>query len=387
MRMIWKGLLPVFLLALLLTVLYFWGPLGVFQAAFPPVEELTIERAELPDTGNIVLHLVNGGPEAVTIAQVMVDDAMWQHQLDPPLRTIRRLARASIIIPYPWVEGEAHEVKLLTSTGVTFSHEIAVATQSPKPDSTYFLTFTLLGIYVGVIPVFLGLLFFPLLRELKPEWLHFFLSLTVGLLAFLVIDTLEAALETSGRVADAFQGVALVGIGALSSLLVLMVLSRSKPTRADKGQAEGRSWTALLIAIGIGLHNLGEGLAVGSSYALGEVALGTFLVVGFTLHNLTEGIGIVAPIARDQPSVSQLCKLGLIAGLPTVFGAWLGGFSYSPIAATLFMAIGAGAILQVIFELFQLLNRRESSWATIHNLSGFMLGMGVMYGTGLLVLG
>ena len=387
MKLLAKALFPVVLLGVLLTVLYVWGPLGVFQAAFPPVEELTIDRAELPDNGHIVLHVVNGGPEAVTIAQVMVDDAMWQHQLDPPQRTIRRLARARVIIPYPWVEGEAHEVKLLTSSGVTFSQEIAVATQSPRPDATYFLTFTLLGIYVGVIPVFAGLLFLPLLRELKVQWLHFCLSLTVGLLAFLAIDTLEAALETAVTVAEAFQGVALVGIGALSSLLVLMVLSRSKPARSDKEQAEGRSWTALLIAIGIGLHNLGEGLAVGSSYALGEVALGTFLVVGFTLHNLTEGLGIVAPIARDRPSIAQLCKLGLIAGVPTVFGAWLGGFSYSPIAATLFLAIGAGAIIQVIFELFQLLDRSESSWATIHNLSGFVLGMGVMYGTGLLVLG
>lgn len=382
------GVLPLALLGALLAVFFIYGPLGVFQAAFPPVEELTIERAVLPEPDLIVLHVVNGGPESVTVAQVLVDDAFWQFTLEPASNTIPRLGKARIRIPYPWVEGEAHEIALLTSTGLTFEHTVEVATRSPQADWRYFSTFSLLGIYAGVIPVLLGLLFYPFLRDLNQRWIHFFLSLTVGLLVFLAVDTIHEALKTAGAVAPAFQGVALVFIGILGALLFLMFLSRNKPARADKNTVEGRQWTALMIAVGIGLHNLGEGLAIGSAYALGEIALGAFLVVGFTMHNLTEGLGIVAPIAKDRPTIARLVVLGLIAGLPTIVGTWIGGFAYSPVWSTLFLAVGAGAILQVTIELMQLFGRREPSFglANGYNLAGFLLGLSVMYGTGLLVV-
>ena len=262
-----------------------------------------------------------------------------------------------------------------------------MATQSPRTDLTYFGTFSLLGIYAGVIPVFLGLLWYPFLRELSTEWLSFFLSLTVGLLAFLAVDTLEEALETAERVPGAFQGVMLISVSLLATLLLLLYLSRSKADRSDKGSSQGRYWTALMVALGIGFHNLAEGLAIGSSYALGEIALGTFLVVGFTLHNITEGLGIVAPIAREKPSISRLVVLGLIAGGPTVLGTWIGGFSYSATWATIFLAVGTGAILQVIYELTLILGGSDKvGLVTAKNLSGFLLGMGIMYGTGLLVV-
>ncbi len=381
------GFLPILLLAGLLAVFFAYGPLGVFLAAFPPLEELTIERVVLPEPGSIVLHVVNGGPAPVTVAQVTVDEAFWQYWTEPENKTISRLGQMKIHIPYPWVEGETHEVTILTSTGLTFSREIPVATQSPRADWTYFWTFSLLGVYAGVIPVFLGLLWYPFLRELASRWLSFFLSLTVGLLAFLAFDTLEEAFEIAQRVPGAFQGVALIGIGVLATPLFLLYLSRSRWGSADKGSARGRHWIAMMVAIGIGLHNLGEGLAIGSSYALGEIALGTFLVVGFTLHNVTEGLGIVAPIAKDRPSVARLVGLGLIAGGPTVVGAWIGGFSYSPTWATLFLAIGAGAILQVIYMLVQLFAQREDGGLIdAYKLSGFLAGLGVMYGTGLLVV-
>lgn len=371
----------------MLAIFFVWGPLGIFQAAFPPIEELTIERVELPRPNELILHVVNGGPDPVTVAQVVVDDALWEHRTEPEKRTIPRLGHMKIYVPYPWVEGETHEVAILSSTGLTFSREIAVATQSPQTDWTYFSTFALLGIYAGVIPVFLGLLWYPFLRDLSTRWLYFFLSLTVGLLFFLAVDTLAEALETTEAVPGAFQGVALIAIGVLGSLLLLLYLSRRKASRADKNTVEGRYWTALMIAIGIGLHNLGEGLAMGSAYSIGEVALGTFLVVGFTLHNLTEGLGIVAPIAKDRPAVARLIKLGAIAGVPTVFGAWIGGFSYSPILATFFLAIGTGAILQVIYEILQLFTRREEPiFANAYNVSGFFLGLIIMYATGLLIV-
>lgn len=386
MKQWFRGLFPLVLLGGLVAIFFAYGPLGVFQAAFPPLENLTIERVEIPGPDSLILHVVNGGPDPVTIAQLMVDDALWQFRTEPENRTLRRLGRVKILVPYPWVEGETHEVTILTSTGLTFSKEIAVATQSPQRDWTYFSTFTLLGVYAGVIPVFLGLLWYPFLRDLSSLWLSFFLSLTVGLLFFLALDTLSEALETAEVLPGAFQGIGLVGIGTVGTVLFLLYLSRSKVSRSDKTRVEGRYWTALMISVGIGLHNLGEGLAMGSAYALGEIALGTFLVVGFTLHNLTEGLGIVAPIAKDRPSLGRLGVFGLIAGAPTIAGAWIGGFNYSPIWATLFLAVGAGAILQVIYEILQLFSRqREAGLVTAHNLSGFLLGLGIMYGTGLLV--
>lgn len=382
------GLFPLVLLAILLSVFLVYGPLGVFRGAFPQVEELTIDRAVLPGPHHIILEVTNGGPSPVTVAQVLVDDAIWQFSIMPSSKTIPRLGRSRITIPYPWVEGEPHEVTLLTSTGLTFSHEIAVATTSPRMDFTYLSTFTLLGIYAGLIPVLLGLMFYPFLRELHRGWLNFFLSLTLGLLAFLAVDTLEEALESAGKVASAFQGVALVACGVALALLCLSYLSQREPARGDKTSPEGRYWTALLIAVGIGLHNLGEGLAIGSAYAIGEIALGAFLVIGFTLHNLTEGLGIVAPIARDRPKIRQLLLLGGIAGLPTVIGAWIGGFNYNPVWTTLFFAIGGGAILQVIYEVSQLILDREvsGSWASSYNVVGFLMGLAIMYVTGLLVV-
>ena len=362
------------------------GRLEFSQAAFPPVEDLTIERIEIPAPNQMILHVVNGGADPVTVAQVIVDDALWEFHTEPEEKTISRLGRMRINVPYPWVEGDTHEVTILTSTGVTFSKEIPVATQSPRTNWTYFSTFSLLGIYAGVIPVFLGLLWYPFLRDLSSRWLYFFLSLTVGLLFFLAVDTLAEALETTEDVPGAFQGVALVAMGTLSALLFLLYLSRSKASRSDKTTVQGRYWTALMISVGIGLHNLGEGLAIGSAYSLGEIALGGFLVVGFTLHNLTEGLGIVAPIAKDRPSIVRLAWLGTIAGAPTILGTWIGGFNYSSIWATFFLAVGAGAILQVIYEITQLIRQQETDLVSAYNVSGFLVGLVVMYGTGLLIV-
>ena len=386
-RWFW-GLLPLALVGLLLGTFVRYGPLGVFRAPFPPVEELTIDRAVLPQPHRIILEVTNGGPSPVTVAQVVVDDAIWQFSIEPAGKTIPRLGRSKIKIPYPWVEGETHEVTLLTSTGLTFSHEIAVATTSPSIDFTYLSTFTLLGVYAGLIPVLLGLLFYPFLGELHRGWLNFFLSLTLGLLAFLAIDTLEEALESARKVASAYQGVALIGCGVAVALLCLSYLSQRQPARADKTTPEGRYWTALMIAVGIGLHNLGEGLAIGSAYAIGEIALGSFLVIGFTLHNLTEGLGIVVPIARDRPRVHTLILLGSIAGFPTVVGTWIGGFTYNPVWTTFFFALGAGAILQVIYEVGRLILEQKSggNWASSYNVVGFLVGLAIMYTTGLLVV-
>ena len=382
-RGIWiKGLAPLVLIVLLVLTFLRVGPAGVFQAAFPPVEELTIERVTLPAPGEMRVAIVNGGPEPVTVAQVMVDDAVWSHEVFGE-RTIQRLERREIRIPYPWVEGEPHHVALVTSTGLTFGHDIAVATQTPSIGPRYLWTFALLGIYVGVIPVFLGLLWLPFLRGIGQRWLDFFLSLTVGLLVFLGVDALVESVETAALVPGAFQGGALVLLGVLGAPLLLAAIGR---WRAGEAASRTPLYVASLIALGIGLHNLGEGLVIGAAYSTGEIALGTFLVIGFLLHNTTEGLGIVAPLAASAPRVRDLVVLGAVAGVPTIAGAWIGGFTYSPILTTLFFAIGAGAILQVIWELWKLFARRADGGLTRPlNAAGLLAGMLIMYATGVFV--
>jgi zinc transporter ZupT len=202
-----------------------------------------------------------------------------------------------------------------------------------------------LGIYVGVLPVLLGLLWLPFLRRIGARWLDFFLAFTVGLLVFLGVDAIAEAVETAAAVAGAYQGLGLVTLGFLGAALTL---SAAGKLPALGSRAAPAMYLATLIALGIGLHNLGEGLAIGSAYGTGEVALGTFLVLGFLIHNTTEGLAIVAPLASGGGAIRRLIGLGLLAGLPTIAGAWIGGLSYSPILTTLFFAIGAGAIAQVV---------------------------------------
>ena len=337
------------------------------------------------------LHVVNGGPEAATIAQVIVDDAFWQFEIDGD-PTLPRLARATLELDYPWVEGELHVIRLVTSTGLTFDREVAVATLSPRPNALYLTTFGLLGLYAGVIPVLVGLLWYPFLRRIDRKWIHFYLSLTVGLLAFLVVDAFEDTLEASALVPEGFQAAGLIAVGVIGAIVGLRALgnlgrgrSGGGSTGAGGGASPGLT-VAYLIAISIGLHNLGEGLAIGAAFSLGEIALGSFLVIGFALHNTTEGLAIVAPVADRRPALRHFAFMGGIAGVPTVLGAWAGGFSYSPTLATFFLALGAGAILQVIVEVTRLIRK---SWPqglfTPLNATGLLLGLLVMYGTALMV--
>ena len=141
-----------------------------------------------------------------------------------------------------------------------------------------------------------------------------------------------------------------------------------------------------MIATGIGIHNLGEGLAIGAAYNIGEISLGAFLVVGFIIQNITEGLGIIAPVLRDQPRIRSLALLGLIGGGPAILGAWIGGFAPSPTLAVLFLAIGAGAIFQVVYAIARMIQKdtaKESMQGTVF--SGVLAGMLLLWVTGLLI--
>ena len=249
----------------------------------------------------------------------------------------------------------------------------------------------LLGIYVGVIPVSLGMLWLPFLRRLGPAWMGALIAFTVGLLAFLAIDAGLEGLEIAAEAPAAFGGTGLVFVGALVAYLVLAgidsyLTQRSRAAKGAGSAAAGAAYLALLVAIGIGLHNLGEGLAIGSAYASGALALGAFLVVGFAIHNTTEGLAIVAPL-RDgaRPSLARLLGLGLIAGAPAIVGAWIGAAAYDPSLAALLFGVGVGAIARVIVQIAPAMRDAEGRLLYPASVAGILAGVAALYLTGLLV--
>ena len=390
MRRLLLALAPLLLLGALLVVIIRSGPAeSVRGENFPPVERLTFQRVTL-EPGAIVLSVMNDGPDAINIAQVQVDEAFWTFTAEDGV-ALQHLGRTELRIPYPWVEGEAHVVRVLTSTGAAFEHEIPVAVETPQPNARFFGVFTLIGLYVGVIPVAIGLLWFPFLTRLSARGMDFLLALTIGLLVFLLVDGTQEGFEAAGLLPESFQGAVLFALAAAGAYLLLEGIGSWLKTRGRAADAGYGGWVlAVLIAVGIGLHNFGEGLAIGSAFALGEAALGTLLIVGFTLHNTTEGLAIVSPLARARQRVSlgDLAKLGLIGGVPTIAGAWLGGFVYSPVWSVTFLAIGVGAIAQVVGQIVRQMTREGSvagMLASVPVLAGLFAGFAVMYVTGMLV--
>jgi len=378
------GLVPLLGLGVLLAFIVLNGA-GVSREGAPPVEDLSVQRVALPTEFEFVLSVRNGGPQPVTLSQVVVNDAIWDFEAEPD-NTIPRLGSATVTIPYSWVEGEAYEIVLITSTGTTFDAEVPVAVLTPGFSGETFWRYALIGTYVGMIPVSLGLLWYPFLRRLGSAGMNFVLAMTVGLLAFLVVDTLQEAIEVAVELPGIFSGIPLVIL--LTLLTLLGLLGTERLLRRGREEAT-RLGTSYRIALGIGLHNLGEGLAIGAAFALGEAALGVFLVVGFTLHNITEGVGIAAPILRERPRLAHFLWLALLGGGPAILGTWIGGFVFSNLLAAVFLAVGAGAILQVIFEVTRLLlkdsTRSKTPALSASNLGGLLVGVAIMYATALLV--
>jgi zinc transporter, ZIP family len=361
------------------------GP-GLGERSGPPVEELAVERTVL-HPGEIQLSVRNTGPDSVQVAQVAVNDAYVGFAADP-VGGVGHLGEQTLNLDYPWQEGGAYTISMLTSTGATIEHTIDAAVETPEADSGFYGLMTLLGTYVGVIPVILGMLFMPLLRRVSEDWVRLFMAVTVGLLGFLVIDGSLEALEIGGEASGAFGGVELLFLGAAGAYLALTAVDRllkaGVERRREKGAGAYR--LALMVAIGIGLHNLGEGLAIGSAYAVGSLALGAFLVIGFAIHNTTEGLAIVSPLARaEPPGLWRLLVLGLIAGAPAILGAVIGAGAYNQELATFLIGVGVGAIVQVIGQLLPSI--RDRSGQVLHPLSiaGLIAGAAILYATSLLV--
>jgi zinc transporter, ZIP family len=414
------ALVPLVVLAAMIAFIF--GPGQLFLGAGRPLPEISIERIEFQEGGKIIAFIRNTGPIDVTVAQADVNDRIQQAAIEPS-KELPRLAEAKVIIPFPWNEGESYEIGVTSSDGTRFSKGVDAAAPAPTPDIEQTAFFTVIGTYVGIIPVLAGLLWLPFIKRLSLRKYRFFLSLTAGLLVFLGIDALVESSEISAEsVAGVFNGQILIALVTILSFLALMYASsklgeRSKDRTAQEEQevdklssynsmhtSQGKTLDqqqhhlvikpvaiALMISIGIGLHNFGEGLAIGASVVLGKIALSTFLIVGFMLHNTTEGFAIVAPLAKTRATriVGKLIIMGLIAGAPTIIGTWIGGFIYSPVAAIIFLSIGAGAIFQVVFLIYQGMARAEVEKGKIMSdasiIAGFAAGMLIMYLTGLMI--
>ena len=382
------GLIPLALIVAAIGGFALLGGPGLGERTGPPVEEVAVERTVLRP-GEIELTLRNDGPDPVEVAQVAVNDAYAPFAAEGG-REIGRLGSTTLNVTYPWIEGEAIEILVLTSAGGTVEASIPVAAETPENDVSFFALMALLGIYVGVIPVSLGMLWLPFLRRLGQEWMGALIGFTVGLLAFLAIDAGLEGLEIAAGAPAAFGGASLVLAGGLIAYLVLAGIDSYLSDRSRRARRAGAggaaAYLALLVAVGIGLHNLAEGLAIGSAYASGALALGATLVVGFAIHNTTEGLAIVAPL-RDEarPGLGRLLGLGLIAGAPAILGAWIGASAFDPSLVALLFGVGVGAIVRVIVQIAPAMRDGSGRYLTPATVAGILVGIAVMYLTGLLV--
>jgi zinc transporter, ZIP family len=378
------GLVPLALVAAAAALFAALGAPGLGERTGPPVEELAVERTVLRP-GEIELTVRNDGPDPVGIEQVAISDSYVPFTASDD--DVGRLESSTLEITYPWIEGEAYEIFLLTSTGATIEHEIPVASETPASDAGFFGLMALLGLYVGVIPVSMGMLWLPFVRRIGEGWIRALIAFTIGLLVFLGIDSVLEGIEIAGEGPQAFGGAALVFLGALAAYAALSAVDAGLSARSERmrGRGAAGAYLALLVAVGIGLHNLGEGLAIGSAYAAGALALGAFLVVGFALHNTTEGLAIVAPLGESRPGLARLAALGLIAGAPVILGAWIGAAAFNSSVVAFLLGVGAGAIAQVVWQLAPTI--RDGSGRVLHPVSvaGVLAGLTVLYVTGLLV--
>jgi zinc transporter ZupT len=352
----------------------------------PPADEVDIRRVEFKP-GEIRVHVRNPQQDDLTVAAVAIDDAILPFEIDGS-PTLGRLASRTITVPFDWVEDDPYLVGVTTSTGIQTTSEVPAAVESEGVTGQSFLGYALIGLLVGVFPVALGLAWLPSLRRASPQWLAAFMALTAGLLTFLAVDALAEALELQAALPGALQGTGLVLLGVAVSYLALSWISARFSARAgrERNPALSGASLALLVAIGIGLHNLGEGLAIGSSFALGELALGSFLIIGFMVHNVTEGLGIATPLAEGaRVSVGRLAALALVAGAPAIVGAWIGGFIANDVVGVVFFGLAVGAALQVVVEVGRYVARRApGGLSSGYVVGGFLAGIAIMYATSLI---
>ena len=382
-KMVASGLIPF--VFVILMIAYIFGPGSTILDLGVPLPEITMEKVDFVDS-EIQVTVRNTGPIPVDVVMADINDRIQPAAIEPD-KHLERYETALVRIPFEWNEAEPYIIGLTVGDGTRFEKEIEAAAPALEPNLELAGFFAIIGTYVGIIPVMIGLLWLPFIKRISKSKYHFFLALTAGLLLFLGIDSVEEALEVSEEsLAGSFNGVLLVATVIVLSFLGLYYASEKLVTRAETAKLAKPVAIALMISIGIGLHNFGEGLAIGAAIGLGSIAFSTFLIVGFALHNTTEGIAIAAPMSRGKPMIAKLAGLGLIAGAPAIFGAWVGGFVYSPFTSVIFLSIGAGAIFQVIVTILKWIrDEGDKNLSSAAMASGFAIGMLIMYVTSIII--
>jgi ZIP family zinc transporter len=349
----------------------------------PQADVFDVRRVEFKP-GEIRIRVTNPQSDDLTIASVTVDDAIVPYEVDGSA-TLGHLRSSTIVVPFDWVRDDPISVGVTSSSGIETVEEIPAAVETPGVSAGAFLGYAIIGFLVGVLPIALGLLWLPSLRRVEQRWLTAFMALTGGLLAFLGVEALFEAFELQAAVPGALGGPGLVLLGVAGSFLTMTFISGR--FSGEGGAPLGGIALATLVAIGIGFHNFGEGLAIGTSFAFGQLTLGSFLIVGFMIHNVTEGLGIAAPAADERAGVplTRLAMLAVVAGAPTIAGAWLGGFAANDVLAALFFGAAAGAAFEVVAEVVRYVGKRDpAGLRSGYAIGGFLTGIAIMYVTGLL---
>lgn len=238
----------------------------------------------------------------------------------------------------------------------------------------------LIGLIVGIVPVAIGMLWFPFMQTLDHSKLHIVLALSAGVLAFVGVEMTEEAFEYAVAAPSPRLAGGLAIVAFIATFLLMVAVSRWSLARAQASGNRGLG-VAYLVATGLGLHSLGEGIAIGSSLLLGETALALLLIIGFLLDNVTEGPTIVAAVARDAeaPPLLHFAVLGVIAGGPVILGGWIAAVAFSPLLAAALLAVGIGAIAQVIWQVIDLIQFDAPQVLTRANMSGFVGGFVFMF--------
>ena len=382
-KVIASGIIPF--VFVLLMIAYIFGPGFEMLELGVSLPNLSIEKIDFKNS-EIQVTVRNTGTIPIQVVMADVNDRIQPAAIEPD-GFLKRYEAALVRIPFEWNEAEPYTIGLTVEDGTRFEKEVKAAAPALEPNFEFVSYFAIVGTYVGVIPVMIGLMWIPFIKKISKSKYRFFLALTTGLLLFLGIDSVEEALNVSvDNLSDSFNGTLLVATTIVLSFLGLYYTSEKLSGKSNSLKLSKPVAIGLMIAIGIGLHNFGEGLAIGAAVGLGSIAFSTFLIVGFALHNTTEGFAIAAPMSRGKLMVGKLMIMGMIAGIPAIFGAWIGGFAYSPFFSVVFLSIGAGAIFQVIVIIFKwIVDEGDKNLSSASVVSGFAIGMLTMYLTSILI--
>ena len=376
---------PIILLAIVIAFLL--GPASTFLQFGIVLPEVSIEKVEFVKN-EIQATVRNTGPIDVNVVVADVNDRIQPAAIEPD-SSLKRFETALVRIPFDWNEAQPYEIGITINDGTRFTTQVDAAFASLEPNVDLFVFLGMIGFLIGVVPIMIGLLWYPFIKKLGKNAFNFFLAFTMGLLIFLGIDAiLEASEISDNHLSTIFNGELLIATVVILSFLSLYGVGQKLIKANNLSTLSKGLVISLMIAIGIGLHNLGEGLAVGAAIALGEVALSTFLIIGFAIHNTTEGLAIAAPLTNSKAKIAKIAKmigLGLIAGTPAIFGCWIGGFSFSPFFTLIFLAIGAGAIFQVVISIFQYMREKSDLLSSTSLFTGISAGLIVMYLTSVII--